>query len=211
MVLPIVPRRNPRRRSRHPRHLHPQHLRELLRVRLYVRAAEAILTRHNALPKPTRDVIRTEQREEDIHDMQGYDRKGRRPDRVEARLLEAQQLALAPRERRTCVAPRARRGLVQRRVVPAAAQGVLHDEPPDGRVPFAPCAVELSVEREGGAFVCRVADCEDREEHGPEKERVDGEDGARVEDGAGHPDAEGEEHQRGGERDEYEDIVVGDV
>lgn len=155
-------------------------------------------------------MVRTQQRDDDVRDVHGHEAERGVPDRGEVRALEAQQLALAPGEHRAHVALITRRRLVQRAVVPTAPQRVLDDEPPVRRVPLAPREVQLAVEREGGAFVGRVADGEEGDEGGPEQEGVHGEDGAGVEDGAGDADEEGEAEDRGRDRDEHQDVVVRD-
>lgn len=156
-------------------------------------------------------MIGTQERHEDVRNMHGHHAKRGPPHRRKLRTLEAQQHALAPGEHRAGVAGAARDGLVQRAVVPTAPERVLHDEPPQRCVPLAPCHVELAVEREGGALVGGVSDREDRDERRPEQEHVYGEEGARVEERACEPEEEGQEHDGGGECEEDEHVVVGDV
>lgn len=106
---------------------------------------------------------------------------------------------LAPGKNASSIARLTDRRLDERGEVPAAPELILDTEATLCAEVSGPLGVDFSFEVERAAFVGEVAWHDEEDESDPEKECVDGEEGAVVEENAGPPDEGGDDADRGGE------------
>jgi hypothetical protein len=145
-------------------------------------------------------VVRAEEPGDDDADVHGHEPERDDVPALERLALELEERVLAAGERAARVARLAHARFGERRVVAAAAQSVLNAQAAVGAEIAGPHLVQLALERERAELVCDVAGRDEEAKDDPEKESVDGEEGAVVEEDTGPADERSKDAERGGER-----------
>ena len=161
--------------------------------------AESVSFGHHAFAESVRHMVRTKQAGHHNEDVEWDERKGNGIPSLEDEALMDEVCAFASRQGATSITCLADGSLDKGAKIAAAAKFILYAKSSRVAQIPRPLRVDLAFEIERAPLVCHVAGNDKEAKAYPEKECVDCEEGAIVEEDAGPANEGGDDAKRGGE------------